>query len=48
MILNKEFIKAFRDLNLSISDIFRRVNRSRKVMSRYLNDPGSYGTNIFQ
>ena len=35
---------AIKDLNLSISDISRRVNRSRKIIRRYLNDPESYGT----
>ena len=42
--IEKRQIKAFKDLNLSISDISRRVNRSRKVIRRYLNDPESYGT----
>ena len=42
--IEKGQIKAFKDLNLSISDISRRVNRSRKVIRRYLNDPESYGT----
>ena len=28
----KEQIKAFKDLNLSILEIFSRVNRSRKVI----------------
>ena len=31
-------------MNLSISDISRRVNRSRKAIRRYLNDSESYGT----
>ena len=35
--------KAIKDMNLSISDISMRVNRSRKVIRRYLNDPESYG-----
>ena len=37
-------IKAFKDLNLSISDISRKVNRFRKVIRHYLNDSESYGT----
>ena len=46
--IEKGQIKVFKDLNFSISEIFRKVNRSRKVIRHYLNDPGSYGTNIFQ
>ena len=42
--IEKGQIKAFKDLSLSILDISRRVNRSRKVIKRYLNDPESYGT----
>ena len=42
--IEKGQIKAIKDLNLSISDISRRVNRSRKVIRRYLNDPESCGT----
>ena len=43
--IEKGQIKAFKDFNLSISDdISRRVNRFRKVIRRYLNDPESYGT----
>ena len=37
-------MNAFKDLNLSISDISRRVNRSRKILRCYLNDPEFYGT----
>ena len=37
-------IKAFKDLNLSISDISRKVNRFRKVIRHYLNDSERYGT----
>ena len=36
--------KAFKNLNLSISEISIRVNRSRKVISHYLNHSESYGT----
>ena len=39
--IEKGQIKAFKDLNLSISDISMRVNRSRKIIRRYLNDPES-------
>ena len=43
--IEKGQIKAFKNFNLSISDdISRRVNRSRKVIRCYLNDPESYGT----
>ena len=42
--IEKGQIKAFKDLNLSISDISGRVNRSRKVTRCYLNDPENYGT----
>ena len=37
--IDKGQVKAFKDLNLSISDISRRVNLSRKVLSYYLNNP---------
>ena len=43
--IEKGQIKAIKDVNLSISDISRRVNRSRKVLRRCLNDPESYGKN---
>ena len=46
--IEKEQIKTFRDLNLSISEISRRVNCSGQVMSHYLNHPESFGTNVFQ
>ena len=42
--IEKGQIKVIKDLNLSISDISRRVIRSRKFIRRYLNDPESYGT----
>ena len=42
--IEKGQIKAFKDWNLLISDISRRINRSRKIIRRYLNDPESYGT----
>ena len=42
--IEKGQIKAFKGLNLSISYISMRVNRSRKIIRRYLNDPESYGT----
>ena len=38
---------AFKDLNLSISEISRKVNRSRKLISHYLNHTESYGTKSF-
>ena len=46
--IEKGQIKAIKDVNLSISDIFMRVNRSRKVIRRYLNDPESYGKKLVQ
>ena len=42
--IEKGQIKASKDLNLSISDISRRINRSRKVIRRCLNGPESYAT----
>ena len=45
--IEKGKIRAFKDLNLSMSEISRRVNRSSKVISRYLNVPESYGTKRF-
>ena len=42
--IEKGQIKAIKDMNLSISDISRRVNRFRKVTRHYLNDPESYDT----
>ena len=42
--IEKGQIKAIKDLNLSIPDVSRKVNRSRKVVRRYLNDIESYGT----
>ena len=35
--IEKGQINAFKNLNLPISDIFRKVNRSRKVIRHYLN-----------
>ena len=46
--IEKGQIKAIKDVNLSISDIFMRVNRPRKVIRHYLNDPESYGKKLVQ
>ena len=37
--IEKGQIKPFKDLNLSILEISRRINSSRKVISPHLNDP---------
>ncbi len=36
-------ILAYRDLNLNHSDIARKIDRDRSVVSRFLNDPENYG-----
>lgn len=35
---------AFQDEGLSRREISRRINRSRKVVTNYLRNPGEYGT----
>lgn len=36
-------LKAFRECGLNISQIASKINRSRKVITNYLNDPENYG-----